>query len=47
MVLYKYLRPERIDVLQSGLIAFMPPLLFNDPFEAEPVFPAVTAHQNP
>ncbi|HVT19185.1 MAG TPA: DUF2971 domain-containing protein [Thermoanaerobaculia bacterium] len=40
MVLYKYLKPERIDVLQSRLIAFTPPLLFNDPFEAEPVFPA-------
>lgn len=40
MILYKYLPPERIDVLQGCLIAFTPPRLFNDPFEAEPVFPS-------
>jgi Protein of unknown function (DUF2971) len=37
MILYKYVPPERVDVLQSGLIAFTPPWLFNDPFEASPV----------
>lgn len=40
MMLYKYVPPERIDVLKGGLIAFPPPWLFNDPFEGRPVFPA-------
>ena len=40
MILYKYLAPERIDVLKDCLIAFTPPRLFNDPFEAKPVFPS-------
>jgi hypothetical protein len=40
MILYKYVPPERVDVLQSGLIAFPPPWLFNDPFEGRPVFPS-------
>jgi hypothetical protein len=40
MMLYKYVQPERVDALQSGLIAFTPPWLFNDPFEASPVFPS-------
>jgi hypothetical protein len=35
MLLYKYCPPERIDVLQSGLIAYSEPLVFNDPFEFE------------
>ena len=39
MILYKYVRRERIDILQSGRIAFTPPELFNDPFEARPVLP--------
>jgi len=39
VILYKYLPPERIDVLQGCLVAFTPPWLFNDPFEARPVFP--------
>lgn len=39
MILYKYLPPERIDVLEKCLIAFTPPRLFNDPFEASPLFP--------
>ena len=40
MILYKYLPPERIDVLEGCLIAFTPPRLFNDPFKGEPVFPS-------
>lgn len=40
MILYKYVQPERVDVLRSGLIAFPPPWLFNDPFEGRPVFPS-------
>jgi hypothetical protein len=40
MILYKYLPPERTDILANRLIAFTPPWLFNDPFEAEPLFPS-------
>lgn len=40
MILYKYLPPRRIDVLEGCLIAFPPTRLFNDPFEARPVFPS-------
>lgn len=35
-VLYKYLSPERIDVLESGMIRFTQPSCFNDPFESLP-----------
>lgn len=35
MLLDKYCPLERIDVLQSGLIAYSEPLVFNDPFEFE------------
>lgn len=31
--MYKYLPPERIDVLETNLICFNNPLNFNDPFE--------------
>lgn len=31
--MYKYLPPERIDVLKTNLICFNNPLNFNDPFE--------------
>lgn len=37
---HKYVPPERFDVLAAGLIAYPPPWVFNDPFEARPVFPA-------
>jgi hypothetical protein len=40
VILYKYVPPERVDVLSSGLIAYPPPWIFNDPFEATPVYPA-------
>lgn len=36
MILYKYLNPNRIDVLENGLIRFTQPKFFNDPFEALP-----------
>ena len=36
-MLYKYLAPERIDVLQKRRIRFTPPGAFNDPFEFRPV----------
>lgn len=36
MILYKYLSPDRIDVLSSGLIRYTQPGDFNDPFEVKP-----------
>ena len=36
-MLYKYLAPDRIDVLQNRRIRFTPPGAFNDPFEFRPV----------
>jgi hypothetical protein len=40
MILYKYVPPERVDILRNGYVAFPPPWLFNDPFEASPVYAA-------
>ncbi len=36
MVLYKYLTPARIDVLERRRIRFTQPAAFNDPFEFKP-----------
>ncbi|GGQ32381.1 DUF2971 domain-containing protein [Shewanella litoralis] len=36
-MLYKYLDPDRINILESGLIRFTQPSDFNDPFEFKPV----------
>jgi len=36
MILYKYVRPERIDILRECIIRFTPPMRFNDPLEFEP-----------
>lgn len=36
MLLYKYLSPERIDVLSNLTIRFTQPSAFNDPFESRP-----------
>ena len=33
MIVYKYLHPDRIDVLQNTLIRFTQPAALNDPFE--------------
>ena len=38
MLVYKYLPPERIDVLRVGRIRFTPPSALNDPFECAPTF---------
>lgn len=37
-VLYKYVTPERVDVLRDRRIRFAHPASFNDPFEAKPFF---------
>ncbi|SET43997.1 Protein of unknown function [Nitrosomonas marina] len=36
--LYKFLSPERIDILNNKLIRFTQPSALNDPFELQPVF---------
>jgi Protein of unknown function (DUF2971) len=36
MIVYKYLHPERIDVLSNNLIRFTQPAALNDPFEVTP-----------
>jgi len=38
MILYKYVPPERVDILTNQEIAFPPPSIFNDPFEMVPRF---------
>lgn len=38
MIAYKYCEPDRIDVLENGMIRFTQPVEFNDPFEASPSF---------
>jgi hypothetical protein len=37
MILYKYLSPDRIDVLENLRIRFTQPLYLNDPYETNPV----------
>lgn len=36
MRLYKYLGPERVDVLRDAFIRFAPITALNDPFELKP-----------
>lgn len=36
MIFYKYVIPERIDVLLNGMIRFTQPTALNDPFELRP-----------
>lgn len=38
MILYKYLRPDRLEVLASNEIRFTQPSAFNDPFDSQPCF---------
>ena len=41
MSVFKYLSPDRIDVLKDGYIRFTQPSEFNDPFESFPYFKAI------
>lgn len=43
MTLFKYLCPERIDVIEYGLIRFTQPDALNDPFELRPRFESLVA----
>jgi hypothetical protein len=36
--LYKYFKPDRLDVLTSGRIRYSQPAAFNDPFEGRPYY---------
>jgi hypothetical protein len=36
MIVYKYMTPDRMDVLENGNIRFTQPAALNDPFEALP-----------
>jgi len=38
MTLYKYVVPERIDILKNGLIRFTQPMGLNDQFDLRPLF---------
>jgi len=38
MIVYKYLAPDRVDVLENGMIRFTQPEGFNDLFEALPCY---------
>ena len=38
MTVYKYVTPERIDVLRNGRVRFTQAAALNDPFEAHPCF---------
>ncbi len=41
MLVYKYVHPDRIDVLENGLIRFTQPAALNDPFETFPNFQGI------
>lgn len=41
MSLYKYVIPERIDVLENGYVRFSQPSALNDPFEMQPYFESI------
>lgn len=41
--LYKYIQPDRIDILRDGMIRFTQPAVFNDPFEMNPHIEAIVS----
>lgn len=43
MTLFKYIRPERIDVIENLVIRFTQPDALNDPFELRPHFDSLVA----
>src|SRR5437870_3881441 len=46
MILYKYLSPDRIDVLENQQIRFSQPRALNDPFEFSPALKAVLTDES-
>lgn len=45
-MLYKYLVPDRIDVLQDCMVRYTQPEAFNDPFEVKPYITKLTAKEH-
>ncbi|CVK18396.1 MULTISPECIES: DUF2971 domain-containing protein [Sporomusa] len=45
MILYKYLTPDRIDVLQNCMVRYTQPGAFNDPFEVKPYISKLSEEQ--
>jgi len=45
MRLYKYLHPDRVNVLRDGEIRFSSPKVLNDPFELKPHIAAIATKQ--
>lgn len=45
MRLYKYLHPDRVDILASQKIRFTQPALFNDPFEMNPYIKEIASDE--
>ena len=45
MSVYKYVHENRVDVLESGMIRFSQPAVFNDPFELRPALSKVLSEQ--
>lgn len=43
MTLFKYIRPERIDVIRNLEIRITQPDALNDPFELQPHFDSIIA----
>src|SRR5947207_3421051 len=46
MVLYKYLTPARLDVLECRRIRFTQPAAFNDPFEFKPYIESAASQEH-
>src|SRR5450755_4024642 len=46
MVLYKYLTPARLDVLEHRRIRFTQPAAFNDPFEFKPYIESAASQEH-
>lgn len=46
MVLYKYLTPARLDVLERRRIRFTQPVAFNDPFEFKPYIESAASQEH-
>ena len=45
MSVHKYVHEDRVDVIESGMIRFSQPAVFNDPFELRPALSKVLSEQ--
>ena len=46
MMLYKYLAPDRVDVLRNCMVRYTQPEAFNDPFEVKPYIAKITENEH-